>query len=108
MSHYKNNVIDLESSMPRFSVAHVREQGVNLIIVPLDDSYGRKQSPEQEDILDELQSRANNAGLAGTVVPVWSEGRGRMGFRAPQNWHPFLRSLNLSLVQKNLNKEIYW
>ncbi|MDM8356380.1 hypothetical protein [Pandoraea communis] len=94
--------------MPRFKVAHIREQGVDLIIIPLDSAYGHRTSSDQNDVIAELQRHATSAGLAGQVVPVWDSGGGRMSFIAPRNWHRFFASLNLSLVQSNLNKEIYW
>jgi len=94
--------------MPRFKVAHVKEQGVDLIIVLLGGNFGSKSAPAQEAIANELQMRANSAGLAGTVVPVWKAGIQRMGFRAPMNWHPFFRKLTLRQVFQNLNKELSW
>jgi hypothetical protein len=93
--------------VPRFKVAHVREQGVDLIIVPLKASFGNKTNVEQNEIVDELQRRANRAGLAGTVVPVWKAGN-RMSFIAPRNWYPFFRSLSWNDVLASINKEIYW
>jgi len=69
--------------MPRFKITYVREQGVDLIIVPLDHSFGSKVAWEQQSIASELQSHAQGAGLAGTVVTVWDSGEGRMGFLAP-------------------------
>ena len=94
--------------MPRFDVAHIREQGVDLIIIPLDSAFGRKTSSDQHQIIEELQMRARAAGLAGTVVPVWDSGGGRMAFIAPPKWHPFFTSLNLAFVATNVNKEFYW
>lgn len=94
--------------MPRFEVAHIREQGVDLIIIPLDDGFGRKTSSEQNQIILELQIRARAAGMAGTVVPVWDSGGARMAFIAPPKWHPFFTSLSLALVAENINKELYW
>ena len=94
--------------MPKFQVAHVKEQGVDLIIIPLDRSFNYKSEDEQRDVIDELQMRANGAGLAGTVVPVWDGGGGRMKFIAPQNWHPFFRSISLQRVAMSINREISW
>jgi len=94
--------------MPSFKVAHIRQQNIDLIIVPLQSSFGHKANSEQHEALEELQVRANSAGLAGTVVPVWDGGRGRMTFIAPQQWHPFFKSLNLSQVAANINKKISW
>ncbi len=93
--------------MPRFKVAHIREQGVDLIVVPLDQSFHYKSEAQQTEVLDELQARATAAGLAGTVVPVWTIGS-RMGFIAPRNWHPFFSSISWDDVLSNVNREIYW
>lgn len=79
-----------------------------MVIIPLDSSFGRKIEEEQLEIIEELQSHSQAAGLAGRVVPVWDNGGGRMGFIAPQPWHPFFSSLNLFTVQRNINKEIFW
>jgi hypothetical protein len=94
--------------MPRFDIAHVREQGVDLVIVPLESSFGTKMDSEERGVIGELQMRSRAAGLAGTVVPVWDAGAGRMGFIAPQNWHSFFASINLQWVGININKELYW
>jgi hypothetical protein len=94
--------------MPRFEVAHIKEQGVNLIIVPLASTFGRLSSTEQNARTRQLQIRANAAGLAGTVVTVWDAGDNRMGFLAPTGYFPFFSGLSLSQVQQNINKEISW
>jgi hypothetical protein len=94
--------------MPRFEVAHIKEQGVNLLIVPLASTFGRLSSTEQNARTRQLQIRANAAGLAGTVVTVWDAGDSRMGFLAPTGYFPFLSGLSLSHVQQSLNKEISW
>jgi len=50
-----------------------------LIIVPLASNFGQKGISEQQEVIAELQIRAQSAGLAGTVVPVWTSG-GRSNF----------------------------
>jgi len=94
--------------MPRFDVAHIREQGIELIIIPLNNSFRFKNEAEQREIISELQLRASSAGLAGTVVPVWDNGGGRMAYIAPENWHQFFRSINLQFVEANINRQLYW
>lgn len=94
--------------MPRFDVAHIREQGVDLVIIPLDRTFGQKSENDKDSIVSELQVRASSAGLAGTVVPVWDSGGGRMAFISPRNWHPFFKSLNLQFIAVNINRELYW
>lgn len=94
--------------MPKYKIAHIKEQGVDLIIVPLEASFKFRTKSEQDETISELQSRASNAGLRGTVVPVWDNGGGRMGFIAPGNWHAFFQSINLQYVLNNINRELYW
>lgn len=94
--------------MPNLRVAHVREQGIDLIIAPLDYTFGQKTPAAQHAVIEEIQLRSHAAGLAGTVVPVWDSGGGRMSFIAPQNWHPFFRGLNLRAVRGSVNRELSW
>lgn len=94
--------------MPSLKIAHLREQGQNIIIVPVDSNFGYKSSSDQQNIVGEIELHARGAGLAGRVVPVWDNGGGRMAFIAPRPWHPFFQSLSLPLVYSNLNKELSW
>ena len=94
--------------MPRYKIAHIREQGVDLIIIPLESSYGYKSSEVQHQEIAALQARTVSAGLSGTVVPVWDSGGGRMSFIAPNNWHSYFKGLTLQFVFANINKELTW
>ncbi|OYU91880.1 MAG: hypothetical protein CFE29_03250 [Bradyrhizobiaceae bacterium PARB1] len=94
--------------MPTFKVAHLREQGQDMIIFPLNAAFGRQSQSDQEDELAGLEYQANMAGLAGHAVAVWDAGGGRMGFLGPRQWHGFLSSLNLRAVMANVNKSISW
>jgi hypothetical protein len=93
--------------MPRLKVAHVREQGQNMIIFPLDHSFGNKSNQDQEDALLDLEYRANSAGLAGHAVAIWQHGQ-HVHFRGPSKWQNFLRSINMRWVLANVNKELSW
>jgi hypothetical protein len=94
--------------MPNLRVAHVREQGIDLIITPLNHVFGHQPRSEQLATVDEIQFRSRQAGLAGTVIPVWDNGGGRMGFIAPAAWHSFFRSLDLHSVNRSINRELAW
>jgi hypothetical protein len=94
--------------MPRFEVAHMHTQGQDMIVIPLDNSFGCKSQADQDAITDELQMRAASAGLRGTVVPVWDAGGGRMSFIAPRPWHPYFRSIGLAHIALRLNRALYW
>jgi len=92
--------------MAEFEVAHIREQGQQMIIIPLQASFGRKPEAEQAEIHESLQACATAAGLAGTVALVWDAGGGRMAFRAPRPWHPFFRSIDLLTVAQSVNRKL--
>jgi hypothetical protein len=94
--------------MPNYKIAHLREQGQDMIIIPLDNSFEDKTEKDQKATIASLQIRAQQAGLAGIVVPVWEGNGGRMKFIAPQQWHPYFESLSLAFVQMNLNKQLSW
>ena len=89
--------------MEQFEIAHIREQGVDLIIVPLDTEFGDQDSEAQQATVVMLQEAAQVAGLAGTVVPIWRVGNSH-NFIAPKMWHPFFASLPYNRVIASLNK----
>lgn len=93
--------------MPQFDVAHIREQGVDLIIVPLKSAFGQMSEQEQLEQIDAMQLAASSAGLAGTVVPVWTMGN-RTVFIAPQSWHPFFKSVTWETLVASVNRRISW
>lgn len=94
--------------MPTLQVAHLHEQGQDMIIAPLDSDFGSKTQGDQAAVIGEIQLRARGAGLAGKVVPVWDDGGGRMAFIAPKPWHPFFQGLDMPMVWANVNKELSW
>lgn len=91
--------------MQKYKIAHIRQQGVDLIIAPLDSSFGNKDLSSKNLFMQTLETYAHRAGLAGTVVPVWLSGR-QMNFIAPRPWHPFFKSLSWNDVLRNINKEL--
>lgn len=93
--------------MPAYDVAHLHEQGQNMILVPLDDSFDHKSSAEQNGFLAELQMRARQAGLAGRAVAVWMRGY-ETRFLGPNQWRAFFESIDMRFVLANVNREISW
>jgi hypothetical protein len=93
--------------MPSLKAAHINEQGQNMIIFPLDRTFGHKSDREQSRALVELEQRARSAGLAGHAVAFW-EGSGGTHFRGPSRWHPFLKGLSMGDVMASVNKQISW
>jgi hypothetical protein len=93
--------------MPRYEVAHIREHGTDIVIIPLEPTFDSKSPAEKTRTRDELQLKATAAGLAGTVALVW-EHNDRMAFFGPNNLHTYLGSLNMALVLQSVNKFISW
>lgn len=91
--------------MRKFQIAHIHEQGQDLIIIPLEDRFALLTAEQQDDEVAILQRGATSAGLKGVVVPVWQSG-GQMHFRAPQPWHPFFRSIDAAFIAANINREL--
>lgn len=92
--------------MNKFDVAHIRQQGQDIIIIPLDRAFGNRSDREQSEIYYALEMAVRTAGLRGRVVAVWNVGSGRMAFRAPQEWSRFCQSLSWPFVARNINRTV--
>jgi hypothetical protein len=92
--------------MKKYKVAHIQEQGQDMIIIPLEGRTFHTQPAEaQGQTKYALQLCAQSAGLAGEVCLVWEHAR-RLYFIAPPPWHPFFKSLTMARVRHNLNTEL--
>src|ERR1700754_307048 len=60
--------------MASWKIAHLHQQGQDMIIVPLESAFGNKPGGMQSEFIEALQICAADAGLAGIVVPVWKAG----------------------------------
>lgn len=94
--------------MPIFKVAHIHEQGQDMIIFPLTSAFGDYSVADQTADLSELERKAHAGGLAGLAAAVWDGGSGRIGYMGPQHWHGFLRGLTFNAVVARVNKSISW
>jgi hypothetical protein len=92
--------------MPTFQVAHLQRDGQDVIIVPVDRSFGKRSPSEQARIQEAFQRSAAAADIAGVVVPVWEDATGRMAFRAPPPWHDFFKSIDMVYVATALNRNL--
>lgn len=92
--------------MPAFPVAHVCENDEQLVLVLLDASFNDLSSSEQHAMLAHLRYHAEQAGLEGTVVPLWPAGVST-GFIAPPRWHTFFRRPAIySYAQARINQRL--
>ncbi len=94
--------------MPSFMVAHIRRENVDLILVPLEGDFEHYPREEQAALLGELRSRAREAGLLGTVVPVWSGENEHMKFVAPRELHSIFKGVDVPWVLASVNRELSW
>ena len=96
--------------METFNIAHLNLPGsqgpVNVIIVFLDTSFDHKTAQQQHQIQLSLQACATAAGLAGNVVPVWLDASGHTKFIAPQQQHPFFKSMSYQQLSSQANKTL--
>ena len=90
-----------------FDIAHVRQQGVDMIIIPLNQEFGYKSQADQSRAAYALQLCASSARLAGDVALVWPTSSGGTGSLGPRNWSGFLRSIDMLWVAKNINKQLH-
>lgn len=94
------------NAMPVFQVAHIRRDGQDIIIVPVDRTFGKRSPSEQARIQEAFQRSAVAVEMTGVVVPVWEDAAGRMAFRAPPPWHEFLKSIDMVYVATALNRTL--
>jgi hypothetical protein len=92
-------------SSQTYEVAHLNEQGQDMIIIPVSDSVSSMSNSEQNELKSSLQFYAEDAGLAGEVCLVWNHGS-HFYFLAPQPWHGFFKSIDMHFVACNINREL--
>jgi hypothetical protein len=93
--------------MTKYKIAHIKEQGQDMIIIPLDSRFGAKSSVVQNEIYEEFSERSASAGLRGKVVLIWKNGRNTK-FIAPTPWINFFKSISYNDILRNINKELSW
>jgi hypothetical protein len=92
--------------METYQVAHLNVQNVNVIVIFLNSTFDSKTPHDQQEIQLALQVAARNAGCAGNVVPVWKDQFGRMKFIAPQQQHPFFKSVSYEHLASQINRTL--
>ena len=91
--------------MASFQVAHIHEQGNDVIILPLGESFPMQSAEKRKEMLAGFAECVKRAGLRGTLVPVWPEGE-NLRFIAPKEWHPFCASMTWEWIRYNINREV--
>jgi hypothetical protein len=93
--------------MPRYEIAHIREQGQEILLFALNQSFGHQSEKDQLAALDEFSRRCRGANLRGSVAILWPAGA-QTRFIGPQNWHHYLGSINLAYAISRRNRWISW
>lgn len=88
-----------------YEVAHIHEQGQDLIIVVMSNTFSTASNQEQDVVHNTIQNCATSAGLIGTVCLVWEQGT-TFYFRAPDKWSQFFKSINMAFVLTNINRKL--
>ena len=92
--------------MAKFSVAHIRSGGVDLILFPVSPEIATLSPADQGAVLRQVQSLCRSAGLAGEAIPVWQAPNG-MKFFAHERFHQILRGhMTPEFLKANINKDI--
>lgn len=96
--------------METFKVAHLRLQGVSrpvdVMIVFVNYSVGRKTPAEQAAVANALQECSLSVGRAGNIVMVWQDPSGNYGFWARQDQHAFFKSVSYEHLLSKINGEL--
>ncbi|MBB6097445.1 hypothetical protein HNR42_000862 [Deinobacterium chartae] len=91
--------------MATFRIAQVEEEGVKLLLVPLERKFGTLTDAQRAQFVARLQACAQSARLEGTVIPVWEDSN-RAQFIAPQKWHGLVRKYSLLKIYASISGEL--
>jgi len=94
--------------MADLDVAHLKIQGVDVVIAFLDSAFNHKSQSQQNEVRVALQMRSRSAGLAGNVVLVWQDAFSRWMFMAPPNQHPYFSTADFNRLYRQINKRLSW
>lgn len=87
--------------MADFQLAHIREQGVDLIVVFVAERVRWIPDDEKQALSNGLALCARSAGLAGHVVLVWPG-----GFFCDRNFHAYFQNTPYDFLAANINKRL--
>ncbi len=92
--------------MPTYKIAHIRKQGQDIIIVPLETRFHNVPAAEKASFQRALQRCAIQHGLKGPVCLVWEHGRRFYYINLSQPWKTFCKTLAMAYVFRNINKKM--
>jgi hypothetical protein len=89
----------------QFEVAHIQEQGQDIIIVIVSPSFHSQDADTQMQIYTEIEACARSAQLGGGLVLVYNQGL-RFAFYGPRLWHSFFQSVDKDWVASRINGKL--
>lgn len=89
----------------KYRVAHVRHQHSNMVIVIINPSFFYGSGNDQQRWFTAIQQCVRSVNLAGQTIVVTSD-NGRFRFYGPNNWHSFLRTIDMNWVTSRVNKSL--
>lgn len=88
-----------------YKIAHLRDQGKSVIIIPIANSNNDLSNVKLNQIKKAFQAHAAKAKLSGDICLVW-ESNSKLSFLAPNQWKTFCMKLNMNIVKQYINKEL--
>jgi len=88
-----------------YKVAHLREQGKSVIIIPIANANNDLSGVKLNSIKSAFQAHAAKAKLSGDICLVW-ESNSKFSFLVHDRWRNFCMKLNMNIVKQYINKEL--
>jgi len=88
-----------------YKVAHIREQGKDVIIIPISNINNNLTNEKLNEIRRVFQTQAIKTKLSGEVCLVWEFNK-QLFSLAPSQWKAFCANLNMRIVKQYINKEL--
>lgn len=94
--------------MPHFKIAPMTLLGNQLLLIPVDPHFGLETLFDQKSYRDEIQARAADAGLSGTVILFWPKAFEDTEFLAPPELEPALAGVTYEQVLAAVTTTLSW
>ena len=98
-------VSDAAATTKTYRAAHVNHRGSNMVIIHIAPSFFYSSAQDQARGFTAIQQCVRSVNLAGQTLLVTND-NGRYRFYGPNNWHNFLRTIDMSWFNARVNKSI--
>jgi hypothetical protein len=94
-----------ENMMPKYKVAQLSYEGENVILVPMDRSFGKRPQEQKDQELSKLQAAADATGLNGKLVIIW-DAAGSVAAFGPDKLKGYAESLRWTSLRTKMNCDL--